>query len=54
MGLGRAGDTPIGDRVRRGVSGGERHRVTTAEMLCGTYVVFFFDEISTGLDSSAT
>jgi hypothetical protein len=29
-------DTPIGNTTIRGVSGGERHRVTTAEMVSGT------------------
>ncbi|KAI9985725.1 hypothetical protein PInf_005127 [Phytophthora infestans] len=38
----------------RGVSGGERKRVTTGEMTFGNKLVYFMDEISTGLDSSAT
>ncbi|GJP31886.1 hypothetical protein CLOM_g15887, partial [Closterium sp. NIES-68] len=54
LGLKAAEDTIVGSRTVRGVSGGERHRVTTAEMMSGMFVVMAFDEISTGLDSSAT
>ncbi|XP_012569363.2 pleiotropic drug resistance protein 1-like [Cicer arietinum] len=38
----------------RGVSGGQRKRVTTGEMLVGPAKALFMDEISTGLDSSTT
>nr|GFA41473.1 plant PDR ABC transporter associated [Tanacetum cinerariifolium] len=44
----------VGDQTRRGISGGEKKRVTTGEMLVGPANVFFTDEISTGLDSSTT
>ncbi|KAG9146577.1 hypothetical protein Leryth_014601 [Lithospermum erythrorhizon] len=40
--------------MRRGISGGEKKRLTTGEMLIGPAKVFFMDEISTGLDSSTT
>ncbi|CAN0916694.1 Pleiotropic drug resistance protein 2 [Linum grandiflorum] len=40
--------------MRRGISGGQKKRVTTGEMLTGPAKVFFMDEISTGLDSSTT
>ena len=36
----------------RGVSGGERKRVTTTEMLVGPKRMLMADEISTGLDSA--
>jgi ABC-type multidrug transport system ATPase subunit len=36
----------------RGVSGGERKRVTSGEMLIGNQRVLMMDEISTGLDSA--
>jgi len=38
----------------RGVSGGQRKRVTTGEMIVGPRKTLFMDEISTGLDSSTT
>ena len=38
----------------RGVSGGQRKRVTTGELLVGPAKTLFMDEISTGLDSSTT
>ncbi|GAB4842032.1 transcription factor [Ancistrocladus abbreviatus] len=47
-------DTIVGDQMMRGISGGQRKRVTTGEMLVGPAKVLFMDEISTGLDSSTT
>ncbi|KAJ1284251.1 hypothetical protein BS78_03G190900 [Paspalum vaginatum] len=47
LGLGICADTMVGDDMLRGISGGQRKRVTTARAL-------FMDEISTGLDSSTT
>ncbi|VAI31687.1 unnamed protein product [Triticum turgidum subsp. durum] len=38
----------------RGISGGQKKRVTTAEMLVTPGRALFMDEISTGLDSSTT
>ncbi|XP_075104927.1 pleiotropic drug resistance protein 1-like [Nicotiana tabacum] len=38
----------------RGISGGQKKRVTTGEMLVGPSKALFMDEISTGLDSSTT
>ncbi|CBN79954.1 pleiotropic drug resistance transporter [Ectocarpus siliculosus] len=54
LGLFNAKDTIVGDNSVRGVSGGERRRVTLGEMLCGPQTVFLLDSISTGLDSSTT
>ncbi|PIN08713.1 Pleiotropic drug resistance proteins (PDR1-15), ABC superfamily [Handroanthus impetiginosus] len=54
LGLDICGDTMVGDDMRRGISGGQKKRVTTGEMLVGPAKVFFMDEISTGLDSSTT
>ena len=42
-----------GDRVR-GVSGGEKKRVSVAEMMAARSYVDCFDEISTGLDAATT
>ncbi|KAH9617937.1 hypothetical protein KSS87_004826 [Heliosperma pusillum] len=44
----------VGDEMRRGISGGQKKRVTTGEMLVGPAKVVLMDEISTGLDSSTT
>ncbi|KAK1439450.1 hypothetical protein QVD17_05268 [Tagetes erecta] len=54
LGLETCADTMVGDKMRRGISGGEKKRVTIGEMLVGPANVFFMDEISTGLDSSTT
>lgn len=44
----------MGDQMKRGISGGQRKRVTTGEIIVGPSKVLFMDEISTGLDSSTT
>ncbi|XP_071717159.1 pleiotropic drug resistance protein 1-like [Rutidosis leptorrhynchoides] len=54
LGLDMCADTIVGDRMRRGISGGQRKRVTTGEMIVGPSTVLLMDEISTGLDSSTT
>ncbi|QCE02081.1 ATP-binding cassette [Vigna unguiculata] len=54
LGLDICADTMMGDEMLRGVSGGQRKRVTTGEMLVGPANALFMDEISTGLDSSTT
>ncbi|KAG5152500.1 hypothetical protein JHK84_028972 [Glycine max] len=54
LGLEICADTLVGDEMRRGISGGEKKRLTTGEMLVGPSKVFLMDEISTGLDSSTT
>ncbi|KAK1265609.1 Pleiotropic drug resistance protein 3 [Acorus gramineus] len=54
LGLEICADTMVGDEMIRGISGGQRKRVTTGEMLVGPSRALFMDEISTGLDSSTT
>ncbi|KAK1434146.1 hypothetical protein QVD17_11064 [Tagetes erecta] len=54
LGLDVCRDTFVGDAMRRGISGGQKKRVTTGEMLVGPAKALFMDEISTGLDSSTT
>ncbi|KAF1772957.1 P-loop containing nucleoside triphosphate hydrolase [Phytophthora cactorum] len=54
LGLENCADTVVGNALLRGVSGGERRRVTVGEMLVGGHSLFLCDEISTGLDSAAT
>ncbi|ETM36815.1 hypothetical protein L914_16563 [Phytophthora nicotianae] len=53
LGLTRCQGTIVGDERIRGVSGGEKKRVTTGEMAFGPHAVSLMDEITTGLDSSA-
>eukprot|EP00850_Spirogloea_muscicola_P010335 SM000060S19667 [mRNA] locus=s60:404941:415471:- [translate_table: standard] len=47
-------DTVIGNEMMRGISGGQKKRVTTGEIIVGPKRALFMDEISTGLDSSTT
>lgn len=54
LGLSHCQDTILGDAVLRGVSGGERKRVTLGEGLLGRQRVLLLDEISTGLDAATT
>uniref|UniRef100_A0A383WGZ5 ABC transporter domain-containing protein n=1 Tax=Tetradesmus obliquus TaxID=3088 RepID=A0A383WGZ5_TETOB len=54
LGLEVCADTMVGGAMMRGVSGGQRKRVTTGEMMVGPAKTLLMDEISTGLDSSTT
>ncbi|KAG9150960.1 hypothetical protein Leryth_003090 [Lithospermum erythrorhizon] len=54
LGLDVCADTMVGDEMVRGISGGQKKRVTTGELLVGPATALFMDEISTGLDSSTT
>ncbi|XP_073296856.1 pleiotropic drug resistance protein 1-like [Primulina huaijiensis] len=54
LGLDICADTVVGSDMIRGISGGQRKRVTTGEMMVGPAKALFMDEISTGLDSSTT
>lgn len=54
LGLDICADTFVGDDMRRGISGGQKKRVTTGEMIVGPVTTLLMDEISTGLDSSTT
>ncbi|CAI9773042.1 unnamed protein product [Fraxinus pennsylvanica] len=47
IGLDICADTMVGDEMRRGISGGQKKRVTTGEMLISPANVFYMDEIST-------
>ncbi|DAZ96398.1 TPA: hypothetical protein N0F65_012479 [Lagenidium giganteum] len=53
LGLQDCQDTIVGNAMLRGISGGERKRLTTGEMEFGMKYVTLMDEISTGLDSAA-
>lgn len=52
LGLYHCRDTFVGNELLRGISGGEKKRLTTAEQLMGTRSVILLDEMSTGLDSA--
>ncbi|KAK9829075.1 hypothetical protein WJX72_003763 [[Myrmecia] bisecta] len=54
LGLDICADTFVGNAMFRGISGGQKKRVTTGEMIVGPKKTLFMDEISTGLDSSTT
>ncbi|EFN53324.1 hypothetical protein CHLNCDRAFT_58610 [Chlorella variabilis] len=54
LGLEGCANTLVGNSMIRGISGGQRKRVTSGEMLVGPSKVLFADEISTGLDSATT
>ncbi|RZC88219.1 hypothetical protein C5167_016050 [Papaver somniferum] len=54
LGLDICGDTLVGDAMRRGLSGGQKKRLTTGEMIVGPTKALFMDEISNGVDSSTT
>lgn len=54
LGLDVCAETMVGDDMRRGISGGQKKRVTTGKMIVGPSTALLMDEISTGLDSSTT
>ncbi|OQR92244.1 ATP-binding Cassette (ABC) Superfamily [Achlya hypogyna] len=54
FGLTECANTMIGDDMIRGVSGGQKRRVTVGEMLTGRASALLIDEFSNGLDASTT
>ncbi|OEL21518.1 ABC transporter G family member 16 [Dichanthelium oligosanthes] len=53
LGLARAADTIIGDEGHRGVSGGERRRVSIGTDIIHDPILLFLDEPTSGLDSAS-
>ncbi|KAH7290028.1 hypothetical protein KP509_30G029300 [Ceratopteris richardii] len=49
--LGDCADNVIGNELQRGISGGQKRRVTIGEALVGPSRILLMDDISTGLDS---
>ncbi|KAI9029130.1 ABC-2 type transporter-domain-containing protein [Hyaloraphidium curvatum] len=52
LGLTKAKDTIVGDAFLRGVSGGERRRVSVGEQLAANATINFYDQCTKGLDST--
>ncbi|CAK7326251.1 unnamed protein product [Dovyalis caffra] len=54
LGIDICADTMVGDAMRRGISGGQKKRLSTGEVVVGPMKALFMDEISNGLDSSTS
>ncbi|XP_074286395.1 pleiotropic drug resistance protein 1-like isoform X3 [Silene latifolia] len=54
LGLDSCADMLVGNAMIRGISGGEKKRLTTGEILVGPAKTLFMDDISSGLDTSTT
>ncbi|KAG5237170.1 pleiotropic drug resistance protein [Salix suchowensis] len=52
LGLDICADIMVGNAMRRGISGGQKKRLTTGEMIVGPTKALFMDEISTGYSST--
>ena len=52
LGLGECENTILGNALIRGVSGGQKRRVTVGEMLVGDARAVFLDEYTNGLDTA--
>ena len=54
LGLEECKNTILGNAIIRGVSGGQKRRVTLGEMLVGDACALFLDEYTNGLDSATS
>jgi ABC-type multidrug transport system ATPase subunit len=54
LGLSECANTMVGDGTIRGISGGQKRRVTLGEMLMPPRSIKYMDAISNGLDAATT
>jgi ABC-type Mn2+/Zn2+ transport system ATPase subunit len=54
LGLKECANTVVGDGMLRGISGGQKRRVTVGEMMIPPKAMKFMDAVSNGLDASTT
>jgi ABC-type multidrug transport system ATPase subunit len=54
FGLNSCADTLVGTPIRKGISGGQKRRVSIASQLVAAPKILFLDEPTSGLDSTAS
>lgn len=54
FGIGKQTDTLVGTPIRKGISGGQKRRVSVTSQLVTCPKILFLDEPTSGLDSTAS